>query len=314
MNKSALVLIGCIIIICVALIVHPMFASSRRESFTTANEQDIVETIYNYKDGSPWSQGDILQWKTGLTNVHTSFYSIQKDIQDIYENYVSVESQLEQAARKKHSHWLTMTPGQRAHANMVDNPLTTYYDPLKSQNKRPLAGLKDNEGGLPFGIPKISLEDPGTVIGFNWKSKSDEEQTFYKQSKQYADTLIKSVQRLQQNAEILEWSTNGNTVASLLPRIQSIQEQSEKQSQNLKMKRQSQEKEPFAVIRRTITIEVYPFTEAARTIHSSQNELTKIRESLHKTREDVLQAKKLLQMMNDKGNQTHQRLKDAVAK
>mgnify|MGYP000380333186 CR=1 FL=1 len=312
MNKITLVLVGCIIIVCVALVLHPMFRRTSTESF--ANEKDIVETVYTYTGGLPWSQGDVLQWKKGLTNIHESFYSIQKDIQDIYDHYVSVESQLEQAARKKHTHWLTMTPTQRAHANMVDDPLTAYYDPLKSQSKRPLGGLKDNEGGLPFGIPQLSLVDPSTEIQFDWTSKSDEERTFYSQSKQYANTLVAAITRLEQNATILEWSTNGDAVVSLLPRIQALQEQSETQSKELEKKRKSQTKEAFTVTRRTITIPVYSFHDATNILQSTQNSLSKIRESLQKTREDVLTAKKLLKTMDDKGKATHQKLRAAVAK
>lgn len=314
MNKMNLVLVGCIIIVCVALVLYPMFGRTPMESF--ANEKDIVEIVYNYTGGSPWSQSDVLQWKKGLSDIHDSFYSVQKDIQDIYTHYVSVESQLEQAARKKHKHWLTMTPTQRAHANMVDDPLTAYYNPLKSQSKRPLGGLKDNEGGLPFGIPQVSLPDPSTEIQFNWTSKSDAERTFYNQSKQYANTLTNAITRLEQNATILEWSTNGDNVASLLPRIQALQEQSEKQSKNLEKKRNSQEKnkEAFTVTRRTITIPVYSFHNATNIIHSSQTNLSKMRESLQKTREDVLRAKQLLKAMDDKGKATHQKLRAAVAK
>jgi len=314
MNKVNLALIGCILIVCVALVLYPMFRRIPIESFT--NEKDIVEIVYNYTGGSPWSQADVLQWKTGLTGIHDSFYSIQNDIQDIYTQYVSVESQLEQAARKKHTHWLTMTPEQRAHANMIDNPLTAYYDPLKSQSKRPLGGLKDNEGGLPFGIPQISLPDPSTKIQFNWTSKSDEERTFYSQSKQYANVIVNAITRLEQNATILEWSTNGDSVASLLPRIQALQEQSEKQSRDLEKKRKSQEKnkEAFTVTRRTITIPVYSFHDATNIVHSSQANLSRLRDSLQTTREDVLRAKQLLKAMDDKGKATHQKLKAAVAK
>jgi hypothetical protein len=318
MNKSMLVLVGCVIVVCIALLLHPVFLRPRLEPFRNKSEQDIVETVYNYTGGSPWSQGDVTEWKNGLVTIHNSFYDVQKEIQDIYDIYVSVESQLEQSARKKHTHWVTMTPEQRSHAKMVENPITAYYTPLKSQSKIPLGGLKDNEGGLPFGIPQVALADPVESIQFTWSSKSDEERTFYEKSKQYATTLIHAMTRLEQHVRILEWSTNGSSVASLLPRIQSLQEQSNKQSKDLQKKREEQKKqekqEAFTITKRTITIPVYPFSQASNVVHTSQSNLSKIRESLHRTREDVLSAKSMLKQMNDKGKATHAKLKAAVAK
>lgn len=229
---------------------------------------------------------------------------------------MSVESQLEQAARKKHTHWVTMTPEQRSHAKMVQNPITSYYTPLKSQSQIPLAGLKDNEGGLPFGIPQVALLAPSSLIQFNWRSKSDEERTFYDKSKQYANTVTNALTRLEQNVRILEWSTNGSSVVSLLPRIQSLQEQSEKQRKELEKKRKENKSssEGFTVTKRTITIPVYPFQTASNIVQYANTSLSKMRESLQTTREDVLKAKHMLKQMNDKGKATHAKLKAAVSK
>ena len=305
MNKTTVVLIGCVVILCVGILLHPIFI--RTESFQSS--QRVVETVYTYTGGNPWSQGDVSQWRRGLVNVYSTFDSIQKEIQDIYEIYVSVESQLEQGARKKHSHWVTMTPSQREHADMVNNPLSSYYDPMKSQSRLPLGGLKDNEGGLPFGIPQVSLTNPTSEIQFDWLSKSNDEISFYKQSKSYANLLVNAITRVKQHADLLEWSTSQNKIASLLPRIETLQENANKKSKHLQDKKQN---EGFEVTKRTITIPVYSFTEATNTIESSKKTLSGIRSTLARTREDILKAKQIVNQLNQQGMKAHDKLKSAA--
>lgn len=307
------IMIGCGVIILVAVLIHQTYPKEGFYQSTSSPSRPQSAPKTQYVGGSPWKQNNVTHWQRGLQNIYTSFEKIQKDVHDIYDIYVSVESQLETAARKKHKHWVTMTPEQRQHAKMVKDPLTEYYGPLKTQSHPtgPLGGLKDNEGGLPFGIPRVGLPHPDTSIQFQWKPGSPEESTFYTTSRQYANTLTHAIERLEQHVQVLEWSTRGNKVVSLLPRIQAMKERADAQSKHLQKRKQEHSNENFETTR---TIVVYSFNKALQILQTSQATLSNLRNILYTTRNDVLQAKHILTKMNDQGKATHAKLTSAISK
>lgn len=305
-------MIGCGVIILVAVLIHQTYPKEGFYQSTSSSHSQSTPKI-QYVGGSPWKQNNVTHWQRGLQDIYTSFEKVQKDVQDIYDIYVSVESQLETAARKKHKHWVTMTSEQRQHAKMVNDPLTEYYSPLKTQSHPtgPLGGLKDNEGGLPFGIPRVGLPHPDAIIQFQWKPGSSGESTFYTQSRQYVSTLTHAIKRLEQHVQVLEWSTRGNKIVSLLPRIQAMKERADVQSKHLQKRKQEHSNENFETTR---TVTVYSFNNALQILQTSQEKLSNLRNILYTTRNDVLQAKHILTKMNDQGKATHAKLTSAISK
>jgi len=284
-----------------------LYRGSRTEGFQNEKTGTKTKTIVKYERGEPWDKQEVLSWKARLMTAHTKYQNLQDDIQAVYNKYLSVESKLEQAARKKHTHWLTMTPADRERAGMIDDPIQAYYAPITSLSRLPLGGLKDNEGNLPFGIPRVSLLGPDEAISFAWEPKSNGEATFYQNAKEYVDSLGDVIRRTGKQLDILAWSTTGNKKASLLPRVETLKKDSDEKQKEL----QAKKKEGFATT--TTTIQVYPYYSATHLVNRAINHMETMTNTIQKTRDDVSRAAKLVDEMDNQGKKTHQKLRAAAA-
>ena len=320
-------IIGCIILIIIALIIYPFQRISDfnvhryTEGFNQPKQKDkdVIQKIKKeYINGTPWTQDEIKQWSISLSGLYNTFHSIQDNMQDIYSIYSKTEGQLESSARKKHTHWLTMTPSQRANANMIEDPILKYYEPITSNHSRlPFGGLKDNEGELPVGITMIALENPSAVISFDVSGSGSSsssgsgslENIFYKSSEKYVSSFTIAIDKLTQSVNDLTWSTNGDNTVSLLPRIKKIQENAIKKQKELNKK-----KEGFKSNPRIITVDVYPHQNTIDFMRKSKSIFATLRQNLKITRENVVDASNILEALNKQGKDTHNKLKSLISK
>jgi hypothetical protein len=301
------IIISCIIIIGIVLLIHPFYIKNSVESYQ--NNNVIVETEYKYQGGPEWSSSDVTQWKDDIEDLYKIFNNTQSKLQKVYASY---------------SHWTTMTPKQRSQAKMIEDPISVYYDPLTKGSKLPLGGLSDNEGRLPYGIPKISLPPPSGLssvnggIEYDWEPRSSDEKKFYKQSSLYANTMKTAVEKLASSVELINWSTNGDKTISLLPRILEIQKEADEQKKNFAEKQKVHRSktagtEGFETIeKRVVIIDVYPFVDAVNFVNSTKRALSTMNNELDKTNEDILQASQILNKMQEEGQATHDKLKNAA--
>jgi hypothetical protein len=289
--------------------------------------------IYKYVgDGAPWSGENLREWTQLAQSISNQFQRIQKNLQDSLKTYESTEGSLEQNARKKREHWLTMTPQQRSQAKMIEDPVQEYYNTLKGASQLPLGGLPDNEGKLPFGIPQIAFPTPQeSLLSPGWGASAPEtrtpeqrraEQEFYRKAPEYISTVSRPIDDLDTNIKLFSWSVRDNDKISLLPRVEMLKKQLDESKQKTRDKKGDSlkippKKEGFSNGDsggngkssgcKTVEIVVYSWDEASKKLREYQSQLNTMESTMKTLADDVSKANAILSQIQKEADASREK-------
>jgi len=324
-------------IVCIVLLIHPFWTSTNpphilNEAFvdttytckpTTDTKDDVIE--YKYMNNPEWTSSNVTTIMNLIQTSLSKMNRLQEDIQNTLELYEKTEGSLEQSVRKKHQHWLKLSEKQRKLAKMDTDPITEYYNKL-SVGRLPLGGLPDNEGKLPFGIPKIVFPDSSVLQRtVNWSNVSREkrtrddirqEQEFYRTVETVTDALNSPIKELQTNVNLLSWSIRDNETVSLYPRVLTIQRNIEEQKKQSNKKRgnnlhMNKSKEGFTTGSQTIKIveiDVANYSVIHKTLTTYITLLDNLQQDIDTSYDDVKMASKILKQMDENAQKTKERI------
>lgn len=280
----------------------------------------------------PWSGETLNEWTQHVQSIEKQFQRIQTQLQNSLKTYESTEGSLEQNARKKREHWLTMTPQQRSQAKMIEDPVQEYYATLTGASRLPLGGLPDNEGKLPFGIPQIAFPSPSSIPGLlspgvsSWGASAPDtrtpdqrrgEQEFYRKAREYVASIGSPITDLDTNIKLFSWSVRDNDKISLLPRVEMLQRQLEEAKKNTRDKKGSRlnippKKEGFETSQpstgcKTVEIVVYSWEVASKKLKDLQTQLNTMETTTQTLADDVSKANTILQQIQKEADASRQR-------
>jgi len=280
----------------------------------------------------PWSGETLNEWTQQVQSIEKQFQRIQTQLQNSLKTYESTEGSLEQNARKKREHWLTMTPQQRSQAKMIEDPVQEYYATLTGASRLPLGGLPDNEGKLPFGIPQIAFPSPSSIPGLlspgvsSWGASAPDtrtpdqrrgEQEFYRKAREYVASISSPITDLDTNIKLFSWSVRDNDKISLLPRVEMLQRQLEEAKKNTRDKKGSRlnippKKEGFDTSQtstgcKTVEIVVYSWEVASKKLKEYQAQLNTMETTTQTLADDVSKANAILQQIQKDADASRER-------
>lgn len=338
MNSLYYYVFSILFIVCIVLLIHPFWTSSKpsqnlNEAFadmtssytckpTTDTHDDVIE--YKYINNPEWTPSNVNTVMDMVQSTLSKMNRLQDDIQTTLELYEKTEGSLEQSVRKKHQHWAKLNEKQRKLAKLETDPITEYYNQLTA-GRLPLGGLPDNEGKLPFGIPKIVFPD-STVLQktVNWSSVARDkrtrddirqEQEFYRTVETVTDSLNSPIKELQTNVNLLSWSIRDNESVSLYPRVLTIQRNIEKQKKHANKKRgtnlhMNKTREGFAIEKqqtKIIEIDVANYGEIHKSLTTYINLLDNLQQDIDTSYDDVKMASQILKQMDEDAQKTKER-------